>query len=155
MSFTTANGTRGSRQPGGLLLRVGNSVVMTLLRKGKSGKIFGESPGLVLTTVGRKSGEERTNPVSWFPGENGSRLIVASANGAAKNPAWYYNIASNPDKVRIEVDGRKVAVRAEQLNGEERAKAWRQIADSSERFAKYQEQTDRELPVIRLTERES
>jgi len=42
---------------------------------------------LLLTTVGRKTGTERTTPVGWFPGKDGSWLIVASANGAAGNPA--------------------------------------------------------------------
>jgi hypothetical protein len=28
------------------------------------------------------------------PGPDGSWLIVASANGAARNPAWYHNMAA-------------------------------------------------------------
>jgi len=106
--------------------------------------------GLVLTTVGNKSGVERSTPVAWFPGENGSWLIVASANGAANNPSWYHNIAAQPGKVQIELDGRKVAVTAEQLHGPEREKAWQEITTASPRFAGYQTKTDREIPVIRL-----
>ncbi|MGH3392763.1 MAG: nitroreductase/quinone reductase family protein, partial [Actinomadura sp.] len=89
----------------------------------KGGKFMGFN-ALVLTTIGRKSGLERTTPVGWFPGKDGSRLIVASAAGAAGNPAWYYNIAAHPDKVQIEVEGSKVAVVAEQLHGAERKEAW-------------------------------
>jgi deazaflavin-dependent oxidoreductase (nitroreductase family) len=51
---------------------------------------------LILTTVGAKSGTERTNPVGCFPGKDGSWLIVASVGGAARNPAWYHNIAAHP-----------------------------------------------------------
>ena len=106
---------------------------------------------LILTTIGRKSGAERTNPVGWFPGKDGSWLIVASAAGATANPAWYYNIAAHPDKVRIEVEGRRtVAVTAEQLHGAERTEAWEQIVATVPRFGQYQQKTDRELPVIRL-----
>jgi deazaflavin-dependent oxidoreductase (nitroreductase family) len=76
---------------------------------------------------------------------------VASAAGAPKNPAWYYNIAAHPDKVHIETTGRKVAVTAEQLHGAARDEAWKQITTSAKRFAQYQQKTDRELPVIRLT----
>jgi deazaflavin-dependent oxidoreductase (nitroreductase family) len=108
---------------------------------------------LVLTTVGRKTGAERATPVGWFPGPDGSWLIVASAAGTAGNPAWYYNIAAHPDQVQIEVEGRKVAVVAEQLHGQERAEAWQQITAAAPRFAKYQQKTDRELPVIRLMPR--
>lgn len=121
-----------------------------VLRKG-GGKMLGGLDALVLTTLGRKSGEPRVSPVCWFPGENGSWLIVASANGAARNPAWYHNLAAHPGEARIAVSGRTVRVTAEQLHGEELARAWRGITDASARFARYQQKTDRELPVIRLT----
>jgi deazaflavin-dependent oxidoreductase (nitroreductase family) len=109
--------------------------------------------GLVLTTVGRKSGHPRSTPLVWFRGDNGSWLIVASAAGAPRNPAWYYNIAAHPDRVQIGIGGHTIAVTAEQLHGEERQRAWRAIASTSPRFTKYQQQTDRELPIIRLTAR--
>jgi deazaflavin-dependent oxidoreductase (nitroreductase family) len=78
---------------------------------------------------------------------------VASAAGAVGNPAWYYNIAAHPDKVQIEVDGRKMPVTAEQLHGTDRDQAWQQITAAAPRFAQYQRKTDRELPVIRLLPR--
>jgi len=56
----------------------------------------------------------------------------------------------HPDRVRIEIPGRRVAVIAEQLHGAERDEAWHQITTAAPQFGKYQEQTDRELPVIRL-----
>lgn len=114
---------------------------------------MGGMNALVLTTVGRKSGVERSSPVGYFPGKDGSWLIVASAAGAPKNPAWYYNIAAHPDNVRIELAGHTVAVTAEQLHGAARDEAWRQIIAAAPRFAKYQEKTDRELPIIRLMSR--
>jgi len=152
MSFDTAAGTRGARQPSGFALRAANKLMASRIRRRNGGKVMGFS-ALILTTVGRKTGAERTTPVGWFPGQDGSWLIVASANGAAGNPAWYYNIAAHPDQVQIEVEGRKVAVAAEQLHGAERAEAWQQITTSAPRFAQYQEKTDRELPIIRLVPR--
>jgi len=71
---------------------------------------------LVLATIGRKSGLERQTPVGWFPGQDDSWLIVASAAGAAR----YHNLAAHPDQVWIEMPGRMVAVTAEQLHGAER-----------------------------------
>jgi len=150
MSFDTTAGTRGARQPGGFVFLWGNKLMASRIRK--SGKFQGFN-ALVLTTVGRKTGRERSTPVGWFPGPDGSWLIVASANGAKGNPAWYYNIAAHPDQVQIEVDGRKVAVVAEQLHGAERAAAWQHITAASPRFAQYQQKTDRELPIIRLVPR--
>ena len=151
MSFTTKNGTRGARQPGGRFLKVMNGFIARRIRKG--GKLMGGTDGLVLTAIGAKSGQPRSTPLVWFPGENGSWLIVASAAGAPRNPAWYYNIAAHPDRVQIEIAGRAIAVTAEQLHGAERETAWRAITSTSERFTRYQQQTDRELPIIRLTER--
>lgn len=151
MSFDTKAGTRGGRQPrAGLLLRLVNNMIAGRIRR--TGKAMGFN-ALVLITIGAKTGAERTNPVGWFPGPDGSWLIVASAAGAAGNPAWYYNIAANPDKVKIEIEGRTVPVAAEQLHGAERDHAWEQITTAVPRFGEYQRKTDRELPVIRLTPR--
>ena len=152
MSFDTAAGTRGAGQPSGFALRAVNRLMASRIRRKGSGQVMGFN-ALLLTTVGRKTGAERTTPVGWFPGNDGSWLIVASANGAAGNPAWYYNIAAHPNQVQIEVEGRKVAVVAEQLHGTERAEAWQQISASAPRFAGYQQKTDRELPIIRLVPR--
>src|SRR4051794_12322161 len=87
MSFDTRNGSRGARQPGGRVGRWMNTIAARRFRK-RGGQFLGFNV-LVMTTVGRKSGVERSNPVGWFPGKDGSWLIVASAAGAAKNPAWY------------------------------------------------------------------
>jgi deazaflavin-dependent oxidoreductase (nitroreductase family) len=152
MSFDTTAGTRGRRQPGtgGPVGRWIQKRMVNRVRR--TGRAMGND-GLVLTTIGRKSGTERTTAVMCFPGEDGSWLIVASAAGAAKNPAWYYNIAAHPDKVEIERPGRKTAVTAEQLHGAAREQVWRQITTAQPRFGNYQQSTDRELPVIRLVPR--
>ncbi len=148
MAFDTPAGTRGARQPrAGLMMRWVNKTAAGRIRR--SGKMMGFN-ALILTTVGAKSGAQRTNPVGWFPGKDDSWLIVASAAGAARNPAWYYNIAAHPDKVRIEVNGQTIPVTAEQLHGAERDQTWQQITASAPRFAQYQRKTDRELPIIHL-----
>ena len=143
---TTRGGTRGARSPRGALLNWANRMTVKRIRKNSSSEM------LVLTTVGRKTGTVRETPVRWFPGGDGSWLIVASANGAATNPAWYYNLAATPD-VTVDVQGRRVQVTATQLAGAERAAAWKQITAAADRFAGYQEKTDRELPVLRLSPR--
>jgi deazaflavin-dependent oxidoreductase (nitroreductase family) len=152
MSFDTPAGTRGGWQPGtgGPIGRWWTKRAMNRIRR--KGKMMGLD-ALVLTTIGHKSGAERTAPLGRFAGRDGSWLIVAAANGGARNPAWYYNIAAHPDKVQIETPGRKVPVIAEQLHGTERGEAWRQVTAAAPRFAKYQRKTDRELPIIRLTPR--
>jgi deazaflavin-dependent oxidoreductase (nitroreductase family) len=153
MSFDTPAGTRGARQPSSSpMMRWVNKMAAGRIRR--SGKMMGFN-GLILTTIGAKSGAERTTPVGWFPGNDDSWLIVASAAGAARNPAWYYNLAAHPDQASIEVDGKTVPVLAEQLHGIERDEAWQKITEAVPRFAQYQGKTDRQIPVIRLTERPS
>ncbi len=152
MSFDNPQGTHGARQPKGRLTAWFNRLMAR--RAGTSGSMMGMDV-LKLTTIGRKSGEERTTPLARFPGPDGSYLVVASAAGAQRNPAWYHNLAANPDRVRIEVDGASMEVVADQLLGPERAEAWAKIKAASSRFAGYEEKTDREIPVIRLTPRSS
>jgi deazaflavin-dependent oxidoreductase (nitroreductase family) len=135
------------------MVQVINKLVMNRIRR-RGGKIMGMN-SLVLSTIGRKSGQERTTPVAWFPGENDTWLVVASAGGAATNPSWYHNLAAHPDKVQIELDGKQVAVVAEQLHGAERESAWQGITATAPRFAGYQQKTDREIPVIRLVRRKA
>jgi deazaflavin-dependent oxidoreductase (nitroreductase family) len=128
-----------------------NALMARRIRKGKKGP--GGGAALVLTTTGRKSGLERSVPVAWFPDGNGNWLVVASANGATDNPAWYYNLAAAPDKARIEVDGAEIPVTAQQLHGAEREAAWQSVIAASPRFNDYKAKTDREIPVLRLTPR--
>ena len=151
MSFDATNGTRGGRQPGGALMAWFNRRMARKI-KGGGGKAMGLD-SLLLITTGAKSGQVRETPVARFAGPDGTWYVVASANGAARNPAWYYNLAAHPDEVRIVVDGVESAVTAEQVHGDVREKAWQQICAEQPRFAKYESKTDRTIPIIRLTPR--
>ncbi len=51
----------------------------------------------------------------------------------------------------IELGGRTHRVVARELHVPEREKAWQLITDANDRFSKYQDRTDRQLPIIRLT----
>jgi deazaflavin-dependent oxidoreductase (nitroreductase family) len=125
--------------------------MMNRMRR-KGGRAMGMD-GLVLTTVGRKSGQPRSCPLAYFPDGADSWLIVASAAGAPRNPAWYNNLAAHPDQVRIEIGERSIDVTATQLHGDERTQAWGRITSASKQFSKYQDKTDRQIPIIRLTPR--
>lgn len=153
MSFEIPRGTRGVRPPAILkpVLKALNTVMSRRIRK--TGRAFGAVPALVLTTVGAKSGLERRTPLACFPDGRDQWLIVASYAGAVRNPDWYHNIAAHPDQVRVEIGGRAERVTAEELRGPQREAAWARIIAASDRFAGYQDKTDRVLPIIRLTAR--
>lgn len=118
-----------------------------------TGSKVGGRPLLYLSTVGAKSGQRRTSVVMPFPEGDDAWLIVASKGGAATHPSWFYNLAAHPDQVEVEVEGRKTAVTAQTLTGEERATAWQRITRERPNFAGYETKTDRQIPVVRLTAR--
>ena len=116
-----------------------------------SGDRFRGMDLLYLTTIGAKSGQSRTTPVAHFDDGVGGWLIVASAGGAAAHPAWYHNIAAHPEDVVVEVAKARRRVTVEQLEGEAREAAWKQITQRAPGFADYETKTDRTIPVLRLT----
>jgi deazaflavin-dependent oxidoreductase (nitroreductase family) len=71
-------------------------------------------------------------------------------HGSAHNPDWYHNLAARPDQIWIELPQRKLRVTPAQLEGAQREACWTRIVRAQPRYAKYQQKTDRPLPVIRL-----
>ena len=156
-TFTTPNGTYGGEmKPNGLfrwmMARQANSI-----RKGgakAAAKLAKRGVStLVLVTKGRKSGKTFETPAAFWTLEDGSWIVCASAGGAQKHPAWYWNIAAAPDALTAIILGEEIPVAAEELHGEARGAAWRHIISTAKNFVGYTKKTDRELPVIRLTRR--
>lgn len=141
----TPKGTRGAKIP--KLPRPVMKVFMGLFRLVTQVKGM---PLLELTTRGARSGQLRTVTLRWLPDGPDTWLVIASIGGAAQHPGWYFNMAKNPDAVWITLKGRKVRVIPESLKGAERAAVWQRIVKEAPGYAAYQEQTDREIPVIRL-----
>jgi deazaflavin-dependent oxidoreductase (nitroreductase family) len=106
---------------------------------------------LLLTTTGRKSGEERTTPL--IHGRDGDRwVVIASKGGAPDHPAWYKNLEANPEAT-IEVEDDRVPVVATTAEGDERGRLWSLLTESWPAYDDYQGKTDREIPVVVLTRR--
>ena len=64
----------------------------------------------LLTTTGRKSGEQRTTPLIY--GTSGDdHLVVASKGGEDEPPTWYLNLQANPE-AELQVLGDRFKVRA-------------------------------------------
>jgi hypothetical protein len=60
-------------------------------------------------------------------------------------------MAKHPDDIWLEVGPERFKVRGESLEGPERDQALARIAAIAPRYGKYQEKTDREIPIVRLT----
>ncbi len=72
-------------------------------------------PMLLLTAVGRKSGQSRTNPLLYMPYQ-GDYFVVGSNGGRPQPPAWLFNVEANPD-VTIQVGRQTIPVHAIVLRG--------------------------------------
>jgi len=114
------------------------------------GRSMGDRPLLLLTTVGRRSGEERTSPMMFV--RSGDRLLViASNNGARHDPMWYRNLIAHP-MVTVEVPGDRFEARAEPLTGDEYEREWAAIKESHPFFAEHETRTGgRRIPVVALS----
>jgi deazaflavin-dependent oxidoreductase (nitroreductase family) len=118
------------------------------------GRIFGKigtAPVLLLTSTGRRSGQQRTAPVVFLA--DGERQIVIGSNaGHARTPAWSYNLQANPD-AEIEIGAKRRKVRARVAEGEERAELWRKVNEMYEGFDSYDANTSRKIAVFVLEPR--
>lgn len=103
---------------------------------------------LLLTTTGRKSGEERTAPLIY--GTDGeSLLVVASKGGWPAPPAWYLNLEANPE-VEVQLKGERFKAHARTADPEEKPRFWQTMVAEWPAYDEYQQRTDREIPVVVL-----
>ena len=115
------------------------------------GKVVGPAEGfslLLLHTRGARSGVERVNPVTYQPLAEGWAVFATHA-GAHKHPDWYYNLVAHPETI-VEIGTETIPVRARVAAGDERSQIWERQKLFYPRFAKYESQTEREIPVIVL-----
>jgi len=111
------------------------------------GQLSGRMAGrqlLLLTTTGARTGEPRTAVVGYRKAGD-IFVVIASANGAATDPAWYVNLLANPTAT-VEVGPEKLNVRARTLKGRERDK----LAKLVEYLEPQQKLTSRKIPVVAL-----
>jgi deazaflavin-dependent oxidoreductase (nitroreductase family) len=118
------------------------------LTGGKIGGRIGKLSVLLLTTIGRKSGQPRTQPLAYTRAGNGY-AVIASKGGAHQHPLWYLNLRANPlAEVTVGRETRKV--RARDAEGEERERLWRALADLYPGYDRYAQKTSRRIPVVVL-----
>lgn len=103
---------------------------------------------LLLTTTGRVSGQDRTTPLIFRDdGDREGWVVVASKGGSPDHPDWYKNLLADPEAT-LEVKSERIPVLAETARGDERARLWRRMTEVWPDYDRYQERTDREIPVV-------
>jgi deazaflavin-dependent oxidoreductase (nitroreductase family) len=103
---------------------------------------------LLLTTTGRKSGEQRTTPLIYAP-HGDAYMIVASKGGSDEPPAWYLNLSEHPE-VEVQVKGERFKARARTAGAEEKSGMWQTMVAEWPAYDEYQRQTEREIPIVVL-----
>ena len=109
------------------------------------------SPGrplLVLTTTGARSGTPHATPLMYVVLDD-RLLVIASAAGALRHPAWYHNLLAHPD-VTVEMAGEAYAATARPTTGADRAALFARIAEQYPFFTDHQAAITREIPVVEL-----
>ena len=103
---------------------------------------------LLLTTTGRKTGRAYTTPLQYYKDDSG--IIIVGSNAANERHAdWWLNLLANPE-AEVQIKRKTRRVRAEEIVGEERDRLWPRLVQWYPSYGKYQQRTDRRIPVVRL-----
>lgn len=113
------------------------------------GRGVGGGSVLLLTTIGRKSGQPRTKPVMYCC-DGDDLVVVASRAGTEANPLWYKNLVKTP-QVRVQVGGVEETRVARTASAEEKARLWPKVVEVYADFDTYQARTSRDIPIVILS----
>ena len=131
-------------------MRAFNAEVIRRFRAGEELDGLQRDRLVLLTTIGRRSGEPRTAPMMSVDFD-GDPLVVGSDDGAADDPDWVRNLRADPHAHVETPDGRRDRAVAEELTGAEREQAWQQLVAGFPFFAEHQRRAgDRVIPLVRL-----
>ena len=106
---------------------------------------------LRLTTIGRRTGRERTAILGFL--EDGPDLVTLAMNGwGDPEPAWWLNLQANPDAWIELPDGRR-RVHGRIAEGDERVRLWAKWVGLGQGHAGYVKRRSRETAVVVLEPR--
>jgi F420H(2)-dependent quinone reductase len=146
-------GQPAGRRPSKLTAALQNAVIRVhiFLYRSTKGVIGGRivnSPVLLLTSKGRRSGKDRTVPLLYLM-DGSNVVLVASNGGAVKHPTWWLNLQATPE-AWIQIKGLRRRVKAEQASAAEKKRLWPELTAMYPGYKRYQEITDRDIPVVIL-----
>ena len=103
-------------------------------------------PAALITTTGRKTGEQRTTPTLYL--RDGDRVILpASFGGRDASPGWYRNLKADP-KVHIQIRGEHLDLIARDADDAERNLYWRKLIRIYPPYRGYRQAADRVIPLV-------
>jgi deazaflavin-dependent oxidoreductase (nitroreductase family) len=111
-------------------------------------------PTLLLTTVGRRTGELRSSALPYYP-VDGHLIVCGSRGGGPYDPLWAANLDAFPH-CWLRIRRRLVPATGRVVRGEERVELVEKVATQHGGLRRYQEQASaygREIPLVALTPR--
>lgn len=119
--------------------------------RANAGRVGGPFEGarlILLTTTGARTGKRHTTPVGYYP--DGDRiLVIASAGGGPRHPAWFHNLVADP-VVQVEDGAFTYDAEATVLDRPERDEVFARAVEADPGWADYQSRTSRLIPVVAL-----
>ena len=106
-------------------------------------------PTLLLTCIGRKSGEQHTTPLVFMQ-DGEDMVVVGSLAGYDTHPAWYLNVSANP-QCWVQLDRRKMTATARDATDAERKELWPRLTAIFPAWGHFQKQTDRPFAIVILS----
>lgn len=107
---------------------------------------------LRLTTIGRKSGRERSVIVGYL--DDGPNVVTMAMNGWEEgHPAWWLNLEAHPDAVVRQSGQVPRPVRAREAEGDERERLWARWATVDDGLDGYASRRAVRTPVVVLEPR--
>jgi deazaflavin-dependent oxidoreductase (nitroreductase family) len=111
------------------------------------GRISG-NPVLLLTTTGRKTGQQRTTPLGYIP-DGDNLVIMAGAAGSPKHPAWWLNLQAHPE-AHIQIGRRVLKVKAIEATSDEEQRILSHHPEQRVVHETIQRAITRRIPVVIL-----
>ena len=115
---------------------------------GRIGHRLGPVKTLLLTTIGRKTGQPRLTPITYFP-DGDAFVLVASNYGSSHDPVWLLNLREHPD-VTVRVGTKILQVQASVATPDEKQRLWPMAVRYQKMYADYQRKTPRNIPLVIL-----
>lgn len=112
---------------------------------------LGLLPALTLTTAGRKSGKQRSQPLAYVP--DGDAIVLIGSNwGQPRHPGWSANLIADPVAL-VRIKGRERTMTPRLVTGQERERLWALALRMWPGYATYQAAAgQRRIRVFRLTD---
>jgi deazaflavin-dependent oxidoreductase (nitroreductase family) len=113
--------------------------------------LTGSAPVLLLTTIGRRTGEARTVPVFYL--NDGSMIVLCNVRppGERTNP-WVLNLLHDPE-VLLQLRGRRIAGSARVASSAEVAQYWPRLVEVWPAYQRFAEAGgERRIFVVTLQE---